>query len=87
VPLPARSVHKSLVLQTQAGPTGGNGDGESRWAVRLPFVDPWDPSGFAEAVEDGASTAGISGALIKDVVITTAKGVVIGGVQGHLHSK
>jgi RHS repeat-associated protein len=50
-------------------------------------VDQWDPSGFVEAVEDEGFTAGISGALIKDVVITTAKGVVIGGVLGALAYK
>jgi RHS repeat-associated protein len=50
-------------------------------------VNLWDPSGFVEAVEDEGFTAGISGALIKDVVITTAKGVVIGGVLGALAYK
>ncbi len=38
-----------------------------------------DPSGLVEGVEEGISVEGISGALIKDVVITTAKGAVIGG--------
>jgi RHS repeat-associated protein len=41
-------------------------------------VNMRDPSGLIEGISEGTFAGGITGALIKEVVITTSKGVLIG---------